>query len=281
MAKPSPSGIRAAFEYLLGSDDPVAKRYDHMLSNVSMMAAAGISELLARRDTTRWPAVTDRPMAGLVAFGVLEHSLPRSSHISRAQYQAFCHLLGELLAEVAREHPEFEDLLDLDFLLYHISMRVPIRSPAAIEALVAPLDDFEHEDVVDHVLELGDGLGFDVQKGVDVTHGCRIDAIWRSRIANLGGIAYAFEVHRRGSRDSAILNLQRVRRDPSVQKVIVVSSEGELRKFREEVWTLGEDFRNAVGYLSVDDLETALAHLEQVRRILKALGVLSAEPFSL
>ena len=31
--------------------------------------------------------------------------------------------------------------------------------------------------------------------------GCRIDAAWRSRIAHLGTISYAFEVHRKGSRD--------------------------------------------------------------------------------
>jgi hypothetical protein len=107
--------------------------------------------------------------------------------------------------------------------------------------------------------------------------GCRIDVIWRSRIANLGTIAYAFEVHRRGSRDSAILNLQRVKRDPSIQKVIVVSLKDELEKFQGEIASLQESFRTSVGYFEVQDLQRALDHLQSLKDILKTLGLLSAE----
>ena len=108
-------------------------------------------------------------------------------------------------------------------------------------------------------------------------HGCRIDAIWRSRIGNLGFIKYAFEVHRRGNRDGAILNLQRVRRDASIQKVIIVSTKDELDIFRREISTLSEDFRNAVGYFSVDDLQNALDHLNAMKDILMPLGLLDVD----
>lgn len=110
-----------------------------------------------------------------------------------------------------------------------------------------------------------------MQKEFSVARGCRIDAIWRSRIANLGTIAYAFEVYRRGSRDSAILNLQRIRRDPTIQKVIIVSSHDELDMFKEEITSLDESFRNSVGYFHVADLQTALDHLEALKGILKTL----------
>ena len=103
--------------------------------------------------------------------------------------------------------------------------------------------------------------------------------MWRSRVANLGTIAYAFEVHRRGSRDSAILNLQRVRRDPAIQKVIVVSSKRELENFKKEIAHLDESFRNSVGYFEVQDLQRALDYLQSLKDILKSLGLLSAEGF--
>lgn len=280
MLKPNLSGIRAAFEYLLCSDDPAAKRYDHILSNVRMMGATAVSEILTDRDRAPYALWHGRSRAGIVALGMPEHSLARSAHVSRSQYQSFCDVLGECFTQVSGEHPEFEELLGIDFLLYYISLRGAAEAPPTVESLVEPVDDFEHDEVVDQVLELGDGLGFEVRKEVDVTRGCRIDAVWRTRVANLGTIAYAFEVHRKGSRDSAIVNLQRARRDASVQKLIVVSFDEELRRFREEVWSLSEDFRNAIAYLSVDDLQTALGHLNSLKSILKGLGLLSSQPFS-
>ena len=107
--------------------------------------------------------------------------------------------------------------------------------------------------------------------------GCRIDAVWRSRVANLGTISYAFEVHRRGSRDSAILNLQRVRRDPTVQKVVLVSTKKELDAFRGEIESLDESFRHAVGYFEVEDLQRAVDDLGSLKDTLSALGLLGGE----
>ncbi|MCX7022814.1 MAG: hypothetical protein NTW26_11195, partial [bacterium] len=125
------------------------------------------------------------------------------------------------------------------------------------------------------LLKLGDGLGFDVEKEVYVAQGCRVDAVWRSRIANLGTISYAFEVHRRGSRDSAILNLQRIRRNQGIQKVVIVSNQLEIEQFRQIIATLDEDFRISVGYLNVLDLWKAIDHLDELKNILDELGLLS------
>jgi hypothetical protein len=144
---------------------------------------------------------------------------------------------------------------------------------------ISLIEDFDHNAAIDQILELGDGLGFDVQKEYLVTHGCRIDALWRTRVANLGTIAYAFEVHRRGNRDSAILNLQRVKRDTSIQKVIIVSTDDELEQFRKEITSLGEDFRKAVGYFKVDDLQEALDNLDSLKNILRTIGLLFSAPF--
>jgi hypothetical protein len=150
------------------------------------------------------------------------------------------------------------------------------------ETIVPPAEteDINHDAVISQILELGDGLGFDVEREFHVMRGCKIDAIWRSRVANLGTIAYAFEVHRRGSRDSAILNLQRVKRDPTIQKVVVVSTRQELDRFKEEMASLDESLRMSVGYFEVQDLQRALNHLQGLKDILTTLGLLSTEGLS-
>jgi len=266
--------IKSAFRQLLYGDEPIAKRFDRIRKNVRMMGAASVSEILAHHDRERYPIWNRRSRQGLIGLGISESQLPKSSQISGSQYASFCELVHDVRSQIANEYPEFADLFTLDFLLYFTSI---LEEPTTAPVEEIGIESFDHDAVVDQVLELGDGLGFEVQKEFSVMRGCRIDAIWRSRVANLGTIAYAFEVHRKGSRDSAILNLQRVRRDSTIQRVIIVSSKDELEKFRGEIASLDEDFRTSVGYFEVQDLERALAHLQSLKDILKTLGLLSAE----
>ena len=263
--------IRRLFRQLLYGDGPMAARFDGVRKDVRMMGAASVSEILAHHDRDKYPIWNKRSRQGLIGLGVDDSQLPKSAQISGSQYVSFCQLVRDNRGQIADDYPEFGDLLTLDFLLYFISTQEPAVSP------LPEIEDFEHDAVTDQVLELGDGLGFEVQKEFAVMRGCRIDAIWRSRVANLGTIAYAFEVHRRGSRDSAILNLQRVRRDPSIQKVVIVSSRDELDRFKGEIASLDESFRTSVGYFEVEDLERALSHLQSLKDIMKTLGLLSAE----
>jgi len=274
------SVIRDAFERLLYGNEPVADRFDYVKKHVRMMGAASISEILAHHDHRTYPIWNSRSRRGLLTLGVEESLLPKSAQITGKQYAAFRELACDVRGQVAEQYPGFEDLFELDFLLYFISLQQsPSKPSVPISVEENGAEDFDHGEVIEQVLELGDGLGFEVQKEFPVVQGARIDAIWRSRVANLGTIAYAFEVHRRGSRDSAILNLQRVRRDPAIQKVIVVSSKLELEKFRGEIAYLDEGFRTSVGYLEVQELQRVLDYLQSLKDILKSLGLLTAEAF--
>lgn len=62
--------------------------------------------------------------------------------------------------------------------------------------------------------------------------------------------------------------------------MIIVSVEEELKKFREEISSLDENFRNSIAYFKVDDLQAALDYLKSLKGILKTLGLLSVESFS-
>jgi hypothetical protein len=266
--------IRSAFKQLLYGTDPISKRFDLVRKNVRMMGAACISEILAHHNHREYAIWNSRSREGFVALGISELQLPKSAQISGSQYASYCKLAQDARSQAAREYPEFDDLFKLDFLLYFVSLQgIHPETPVVVPAR---LEDFDHDTVVDQIIELGDGLGFEVQREFSVMPGCRIDAIWRSRVANLGTISYAFEVHRKGSRDSAILNLQRVRRDATIQKVVIVSSRDELDGFKREITSLDEIFRNAIGYFEVQDLQRALDHLQSLKDILKILGLLSA-----
>jgi len=264
--------IRGAFRELLHGKKSIDVRFDAM-KGIRMMGAASISEVLAHHDHKTYPIYNARSKRGLIALGVDASGLPKSAQISGSQYQAFCKLVVSVQEKIAELYPDIGDLFKLDFLLYYLSV-LPADTPG--ESPPPRIDDFDHGAAIEQLLELGDGLGFEVKKEYPVGHGCIVDAIWRSRIANLGTISYAFEVHRRGSRDSAILNLQRVAiSDQSIQKVIIVALQRELDRFRDEIGSLPEGFRNSVAYFAVQDLQAALERLQGLKGILDAVGLLN------
>jgi hypothetical protein len=265
--------IREAFKNLFYSDKPLAERYDQM-RGMWMMGAATISEILAHFDPCAYPIYNRRAKSSLIKLGVKGDLLPKSATISGSQYESYAKVVMSVFDKVQKIFPHISDLLKLDFLLYYISTVIEEKAEKVLTE--SGLNErFDHDTAIDQILQLGDSLGFDIQKEYSVTSGCRIDAIWKSKVANLGTITYAFEVHNKGSRDSAILNLQRIfNADPTVQKAVIVATDEELAKFKGEIVSLSEDFRNSVGYFSVKSLEEALIHQEALKRILALIGLM-------
>jgi hypothetical protein len=263
--------IREAFKNLLYGRDSLAGRFDK-IREIRMMGAATISEILAHHDHSTYPIWNKRAKRSLIKLGINANLLPKSSQISGSQYANFVKVVKPLFKTVSQSYPEINDLLMFDFLLYYISTLIEEK---AEKPLIQTEEKFDHDNTILKLLQLGDSLGFEIQKEVTVATGCRVDAIWKSRIANLGMITYAFEVHKSGSRDSAILKLQRISNaDPTVQKVVIVSTDNEIEKFKMEIASLTEEFRNAVGYFSVEDLEEALLHQESLKKIMGTIGLM-------
>ncbi len=278
MLKSGTEQIRKGFKVLLYSSEPVVERFDNVKENVRMMGAAAISEILAHfdKECAIW---NRRARSGLIYLGVPEEKIPKSSQISGKQYEIYCSLVRRVLHEVQNHCPSIQTLFDLDLFLFFISDQKDIQVAPVKPKKKIKTDDFVHRDTIEQIAQLGDGLGFEVEIEFNVAPGSRIDALWRSRIANLGTISYAFEVHRRGNRSSAVLNLMKILKlDPSIQKVIIVSSQEEIDAFKREILDLSEDFRNAVGYFEVGELQLALDHLDSLKTILNNLGLLSTQP---
>ena len=110
-----------------------------------------------------------------------------------------------------------------------------------------------------------------VESEYTVAAGARVDVLWSASIANLGTVRYVFEVQKNGSVDSLVLNLQRARNNPSVQKVVVVGNEEALAKVRREVSTLPEDFRKSLAYLNVGDVFRAAELQKELSQLLECL----------
>ncbi len=277
MLKTGLQNIIEAFRVLFDNEKPIAERFDHVKQNIRRMGASSISEILAHYDHNKYPIWNSKIKQGLITLGVPVSKLPKSSQISGKQYESFCKLYANIHDEISTKYKDISDFFILDHLIYFLSTHENVSVSIDNDEELKEVKDFDHDEMIDNLLELGDGLGFDVQKEFYVMRGCRLDAIWRSRVANLGTISYAFEVHRHGSRDSAILNLQRVRRDPSIQKVIIVTTAEEIEIFKGEILSLDESFRHSVGYFDVRDVLKALSYIQELKTILKDLGLLSID----
>lgn len=263
--------IRKAFENLIISNKPLAERFDQM-RKIRMMGAASISEILSHVNPKEYPIYNRRAKSSLIKLGVNAKSLPKSAMITGAQYENYVKVVRHVLDKIEQKHSVICDFMLLNFLLYFIST---IIEDNAEKALAGIEEKFDHTVTVEQLLQLGDNLGFDFKKEATVAKGCRIDAVWRTKIANLGMITYAFEVQRRGSRDSAILNLQRIlNADPTVQKVVFVAVDSEIEKIKSEIAPLTEDFKKSVGYFRVKDLHEALLHQESLKKILMSIGLM-------
>ncbi len=136
--------------------------------------------------------------------------------------------------------------------------------------------DFDHDEIVEKLVELGSGLGFEANSEVQVARGSRADVLWQAKIANLGVVSYIFEVHRSGSIDSLTLNLQRAKNNPTVQKLVVVANTKNLKRIREEVETLSEEFRKSIAYMEAKDALRASELLSELNAIISKLELVKS-----
>ncbi|MEM3905885.1 MAG: hypothetical protein QXZ17_03310, partial [Nitrososphaerota archaeon] len=88
---------------------------------------------------------------------------------------------------------------------------------------------------------------------------------------NLGVVSYVFEVQRGGSIDSLLLNLQRAKNNPTVQKLVVVANARDLKRIKEEAESLSEEFRKSLAYLEAKDVERASDLLAELNTIISRL----------
>jgi len=175
-------------------------------------------------------------------------------------------VLKEIAALLKSEELPNPNLLDVDLFLYYV-----VAVAKEIEAPEAEVEEeFDHDEIKEMLLQIGQGLGFEVDSEVPLAPGAKVDAIWRAKIGNLGEVKYVFEVHKEGSVDSLLLNLIRAQSDPTVQKVIAVSDEKRLNNIRREASNLPQ-LSDRIIYWTVSEVKRAAELLGELKGIMEKL----------
>lgn len=261
--------VRTQFWQAFYETENVSEKFNILNENVNMLGPASITELLTFAYPKRCAIYNRRAREALQQLGydVVERL---DSGEEYTKFVETVELLKDRLDDIEEQEgtSEIDDLVDVDYFLFYIS-NLDIDEDDGKE-VSEPLDDFDHEEFKQKLLEIGDGLGFDVEEEYEAGPGARLDVRWKTRVANLGVISYAFEVHRKGSRDSALLNLMKAQNaDPTLQKLIIVSTKDEIEKFRDEADAISADLTKSISYFEAGQVQRAEARLTDLKDILQ------------
>jgi len=267
--------IRRELINLLYGEEEFEKRFDRFMKNVKGLGPASVTELLCFFNPREYGIWNDKARKALKYLG-FEKELPLNKYqISGKEYQRFNAVAKAIAEELKKAGFPDADLLLVDYFLYEVWRRrgeLETPTPAPHEA-----KDFDHNEIRDHVRDIGMWLGFDAETEKLIAPGSRVDVVWRARIGNLGTIAYVFEIHKNGSIKSLILNLQKASRSPVVQKVIAVSDREQLNKIKREVEGLPEDFLKKLVLWDVEEVERTYEQLSEVVNVIQKLGLITSE----
>ena len=257
--------LRRELKALLDASSPVETRYERFLSQIKGLGPASVTEMLCYTQPETCGIWNQKARQALKILGLGNYVNPDKYRLSASEYKTFNQLLRSIREELEAAGFRDADLLFVDFYLYEISQSTPGPEPWPGE--------FDHDEIRDVIRDIGMMLGFDADTEVQVAHGARVDVVWRARIGNLGMVTYVFEVHRSGSIDSLLLNLQKAKGSPTVQKVIAVSDEGQLEKIKSESEGLPEEFRRALEFWPVEEVQRVGENLQAAMEIINRLGL--------
>lgn len=188
-------------------------------------------------------------------------------YITGKEYVEIIKTYKEILHELEElKYPKL-DMLGVDYLLFEIS----IYKEAKID------EDFDHDEIRDKISEIGEWLGFESLIEEHISPGAKVDVIWRAKIANLGVVTYVFEVHKKGSIDSLILNLQKALNNPTVQKLIAVTNSSQIETIKGEINNLPENFRKSLTFWNVRDVIDTYENLSKVIENIKTLDLIKSQ----
>ena len=256
---------------LVWGSNPLRKRYDDFNENVKYFGSAAITEILAFVHPNDCGIWNERVRTALKRIGLLQDFID-AYWISGRDYEKICNEYKRILAALSDEVIAVKDLLDVDLFIYKVSVAKEVE-----EEEERPEDyDFDHTQVKDKILEVGQYLGFQAEKEVRIAKGAQMDAIWTVSLGNLGVVQYVFEVQRRGSVDSLLIKLQAAKRNPAVQKAIIVSNTEGLKEVKEKAELLGGDFASSLAYLEVADVLKVAESLNKAWDIIKRLELVKS-----
>lgn len=217
--------IQEAFKILLDTSIPPHERYGKVLKMIKGLGSASITEIMAYIQPHECPIWNRRAREALKILGI--NNIDTNKYTpSPKEYKNYIQIVKSINKELEpKKKAENMGLLFTDFFFYKLS-----QTPQNIPKPEPEDEDFDHDEIRDLTQKIGNKLGFEADTEVQIAHGARVDVVWSAKIGNLGIIKYVFEVHKKGSIDSLLMNLQKAKSNPTVQKVIAISNEEQLKK---------------------------------------------------
>lgn len=262
--------IRKELYNLFYGEDSPEKRYERFLKEIKGLGPASVTEMLSSFYPERCGIWNDRARKALKILGFGDVLPLNKYNINANEYRRFNEVLMEIAEELKEAGYEDADPFFVDYYLYEVQKTKP-------KVEIFEEEDFDHDEIVDMLKNIGMWLGFDTETNKQIAKGAKVDVVWRTKIGNLGIINYVFEVQKRGSIDSLILNLQKATKNKTVQKVVAVSDERQLEKIKGEITGLPEGFREMMTYLKVADVKKMYEYLGEINKILENMELVKGE----
>ena len=273
--------IKRELTRLLWGKEEIVERYDNFRSELKGFGTAMITEMMALVHPNECGLWNVKARTALIALGFDNKTIPlKKSQISGEDYQRFNGVLRLIQNELVGKVEESLDLLGIDYFLYEIwraNREHGDEEELNQVAISNGASDFDHDEVIEQLVAIGEWMGFHARKEQLIAKGAKVDALWQAQIANLGKVTYVFEVQRRGSLDSLILNLQRAQNNPSVQRLIIVANQKDLSRVRQEIEALPESFRRMVSYMEVWEAKRAAELVSELSEIISKLELVKIE----
>jgi hypothetical protein len=273
--------IKNCLKDLLWGIRPLAERYDEFRNQLKGFGPGMITEILSFVHPDACGLWNDKARKALIMLD-FERSFPivKKYQITGREYEKINELLHVIKLELINLGIQDLDLLGIDYFLFEvqkIGWPIPGPDPSVSPPPDPTIIDFDHAEMIDKLLVIGQFLGFEVHKEKPIARGAKVDVVWQAKIANLGVVTYVYEVQRRGAIDSLILNLQRAQNNPSVQRLVVVALPDELERIEREIVTLPESFRKSVVFMEVKDVMKANDLVIELSIIINKLDLVKAE----
>lgn len=256
--------LKQELSRLVSKEGSLGDRYEGYLKRIKGMGPSMVTELLCYLQPDEAGIWNDKARK---ALGWLEtKGVPFDTYkINGEEYNLFNNVQKRLADVLAKEGYGEVDLLFVDYFLWEVWNNFAKHEKYQESKIVLKtVTTSKHDEIRDKIAQIGSWLGFEVETEKMIAVGARIDIIWKARIANLGVVSYVFEVQDKGSIDSLIVNLQRAQKNHVVQKLIIVSDNQQIAKIEKEVETMPENFRKALAFWDITDVENTSQSLEQV-----------------
>lgn len=269
--------LKSELANLLFSDPAnFEKNFNLASKNIKFLGPASLTELMCYFNPKYYGIWNEKARKSLLILG-FEKDLPLEKYkISGSEYQKFNRVISSISQELVEHGFSDSNLLFVDYFLYEVWNSSSRPEDEIVEGKTEIIK-FDHDEIRDFISDIGNWLGFEAETEKTIGHGARVDAVWKAQIANLGVVNYVFEVHRSGSIDSLILNLQKSKRNPTVQKIIAVSDAEQLEKIRNEISGLPEEFVRSLSYWDFVDVKKTHKNMSEVITSIQGLELVKSE----